>query len=432
MQFDYYASLIQKAERGHKRILMESLTSLGKSLDFTEPRSVTRGFSLWVRELAAVNDHITVKDEDIEAAKAAYHGLAYHLVRTLRWDDEDIRVFPQGSACTRTLIRSPFGGEKFDVDAVCAVNLARVDARNPMGFFETVGRVMERYAPEAKKRCWRLNFPNAPFYLEFTPSTPLNTVSAPFLESLTAQYRPVADYRATALAVVDTPEKRWKPSNPEGMSQWVNDIADLPLLQATYFAEAALRKAQIEPVPDQEPDIADTLRLAIRLFKRHRDMCAWRGVIKKEFQPISIILVTLVTSCYAGLYQLGHRYSHPIKLLADMVDLLPSMIDMRGEAYWVANPTVDGENFAEKWNEDHGERYRAFTVWCDTLLADLVGILAESNPQQIRKRMRDVFGVPDDAGTPSGLYAGGGLAGLSGTPATRRVPSPPPRGQGLA
>ncbi|WP_240794563.1 nucleotidyltransferase [Azoarcus sp. DD4] len=421
------ADLVLQAERTRPARLTESLESIAAlrndGLTRSAERDLLLAYSPWARALNDANLHITVRPEEIAAAAEAYREVAGLLVAKLDWPNDTIRILPQGSASTQTLIRSPFGGEKFDIDAVCQVDISRVAAQDPMGFFQSVGDALEELEAEAKKRCWNIPFPNRPFYLEFTPSVPLNNVPQYTMESMAPRYRAAFAYRATALAVVDTPTERWKTSNPAGMTKWIDDTAKRPLIRQVSLETAVLReaKAEVAPVLEQAVEITDTLRVAIRLFKRHRDMCVRRGIIAGEAKPISIIIVTLLTSCYEGLADLGRVYAHPVELLDDLASLLPHLVLKLEDQYRVDNATVEGENFAEKWNHDGGTRYRAFVAWCKALSADLKTILALTEPQEISTRVREVFGIP--APTTDGT-------GLS----SARYPAPPPTrpGRGLA
>lgn len=420
------AELVRQAEQSKGARITESLesfTALRRRLQTDSASDLLQAYSPWAKALQEANLHITVRPEEVSEAAIAYKEVAQHLVSKLHWPDDAISILPQGSASTKTLIRSPNGGQKFDIDAVCQVDISRIAAKDPMRFFQSVGDALEELEAEAKKRCWNIPFPNRPFYLEFTPSVPLSTISQPTLDSMTPKYSAAPAYRETALAVVDTPSQRWKTSNPAGMTQWVDSTSQQQLirqiaLEGVAFAKAA---ADVAPVPNQEVEITDTLRVAIRLFKRHRDMCARRGLIASDMRPISIIIVTLLTSCYEGLAQLGRSYAHPVELLDELASFMPHLIEVRGGQYFVDNPTVEGENFAEKWNDDDGARYRAFTTWCKVLSADLQTILALTDPQAISKRVREVFGIPApttyDAEPSSSLY---------------KAPPATPPGRGLA
>lgn len=400
------AKLVKHAELERPTRLtksLESFTALYEGFPTTAQDKLIE-YGHWAKALNEANLHISVNDTEIAAASGAYKEVAEHLAANLSWPPESISIVTQGSVSTKTLIRSPNGGEKFDIDAVCEVDISRVETDDPMAFFESIGKALKELEAEAKRRCWYIPFLRQPFYLEFTPSVPLRTVTEQTLLSMAPRYR-ASRYGNTALAVVDTPTQRWKTSNSAGMSQWVNDTAARPLIQSIVLEAYAndRAKASVAPVPDQTVEITDTLRVAIRLFKRHRDMCARRGVIDAATKPISVIIVTLLTSCYEGLADLGRSFEHPIELLDDLAALMPHLVLKIDGKYRVDNPTVEGENFAEKWNNDDGERYKSFVTWSKTLSADLKTILASTDPQAISKRVREVFGVPAPTGGSNDL-----------------------------
>lgn len=408
MNMTQSATLVTNAEKVKPSRLTKSLESFSSLREgyFSHAGQSLQDYSHWSKALNDANVHITVREDEIEAAKDAYQQVAEHLAESLSWPPEAISILPQGSVSTKTLIRSPNSNEKFDIDAVCQVDISRVEATEPMRFFQSIGKALVDLEAEAKRRCWNIPFRRYPFYLEFTPSVPLDTVPQQTLQSMAPRYR-VGRYEETALAVVDTPTKSWKTSNPEGMSKWVDDTSKRSLISIISMEALSQKRAQdsVAPVPDQSVEITDTLRVAIRLFKRHRDMCVRRGIIDSKTKPISIIIVTLLTSCYEGLADLNRNFEHPVEVLDELTTFMPHLIQNVNGEYRVDNPTVEGENFAEKWNDDGGERYRAFTTWCTTLSADLKTIISLTDAKEISKRVREVFGIPaptnDDTELPT-------------------------------
>ncbi|MEA3641548.1 MAG: nucleotidyltransferase [Lamprobacter sp.] len=392
--------LVLNAEQRRRAYVTEAVTALRKGVDTADFAALSQIYGPWSQALERVSRHITVAQEAIDAAAKQYAEVGHCLLRNLQWQENSIEVCPQGSASTQTLIRYP-DRTKFDIDAVCQVDISRVDASDPVGFFEAVGDALREFSPTAKKRCWNIAYPGERFYLEFTPSIPLNTVSDQVVKAMAPRFLPAYGYEETALAVVDMPTKRWKTSNPKGFTRWVDETAARSLIRCETLEFASQRRirAGVEGVPEQEVEITDTLRTAIRLFKRHRDMCVRREIFDGEFKPISVVIVTLLTRCYAGLAAANRSYAHPLLLLVELAELLPHMVALEGE-YRVDNPTVDGENFAERWNDDNDSRYRAFRTWCDVLGADLRLILQERGDQAIRAEVDRVFGTTSaNAGT---------------------------------
>ncbi|NHZ83961.1 nucleotidyltransferase [Massilia sp. CCM 8695] len=410
MAMTKYAELVEAASRGRRDVLQKAFQDTRSHGMLTE----------CARELDAVNNHITVPSDLVDEAAQAYTELGELLVEKLRWPSEAIKIMPQGSTSTRTLVAAPTV-EKFDIDAVFHVDLHRIEAKNPMGFFEEIGAALAELRAEEKNRCWRVHYPNKRFFIDFTPSVPLANVPT----EVRAGMRRVSQYAATAIAVVDRPTGQWKTSNPQGMVNWISTQADRRiLLQVLLDNDVLAKRADIEAVPTQVVPLSDTLRVAIRLFKRHRDMAVRRDLVVGEFKPISVIVTTLLTQCYEGLADKGHYYHHPVELLADLAALLPHMVERRNGEFWIANPTVDGENFAERWNHDNNQRYDAFRRWCNLLERDFARILESVSPAQLRECVRETFGCTGAEASVAQVVRPGWLTAAAPTtvkpvPATR-------------
>ncbi|WP_322073818.1 nucleotidyltransferase domain-containing protein [Burkholderia cepacia] len=438
------AMLVEAAieRRRHSTVLAKSLSPSMEGLDAVLLDSVERSKDRvsigqkrnpYAHALSVVNDHITVKQDVIDEASAAYNNIANRLASKLNWPLGAIKIFPQGSASTKTLIRT-IGNRKFDIDAVCEVDISKIEARDPMAFFDAFGIALDGLNAEQKKRCWNINFVDKPFYLEFTPSVPLRSVPLTGRQEHGLKTSE-PEFVSTALAVVDTPSKNWKTSNPAGIRDWVNRASMRTIVRELTTEAYDSVRASIEPVARQSVEVEETLRVAIRLFKRHRDIRVHRGYLTADTQPISIILVTLLTTCYEGLADLiddGTRppFGHVVDALIALAELLPDMIRHYPDlGYYLANPTVADENFAERWNTDDGERAEAFRVWCRLLRNDLVAIAALDAPEDMTAKTLEVFGCTA-ASRPNGGNGGNGNSGPR-----IALPSPPPpapRTSGLA
>jgi hypothetical protein len=121
-----------------------------------------------------------------------------------------------------------------------------------------------------------------------------------------------------------------------------------------------------------------------------------------------VIITTLLTQCYEGLADLGQTYTNPLKLLLDLIQLAPLMVESRNGKYWIENPTVKGENFAEKWN-DNPLLQEAFDNWQQLLVEDLQALLLLKNEKSLSDKLREVFGctaaseLASQSSTKSGL-----------------------------
>lgn len=56
-------------------------------------------------DIQMVNDHIKVDEEVFDEASSDYEKIANKLVEKLKWPNDSIRIIPQGSVSTKTLIR---------------------------------------------------------------------------------------------------------------------------------------------------------------------------------------------------------------------------------------------------------------------------------------------------------------------------------------
>lgn len=395
--------------------------------DSTSPHRTLKGKrEPYAHALSLVNDHITVKDDVIAEASTAYEEIANCLVDKLNWERDDIKIYPQGSASTKTLIRT-VGNQSFDIDAVCEVDISTEEALDPMAFFEAIGIALEGMDAKGRRRCWTINYAGKQFYIDFTPSVPLTT--APLTErQRRGLKRSEHEFLATALAVVDTPSENWKTSNPAGIRNWVNRASERKIILQMVLDSFRKAQASIEPVSTQSVEVEETLRVAIRLFKRHRDMCVHRGHLESEYQPISIILVTLLTTCYEGLADLIQEnairpFPHVVDALIAIANLLPEMIPRYPNGdYYLDNPTVVDENFAERWNTDEGQRAEAFRRWCTILRDDLQKIVAQTDPAKITATTLEVFGCTN-ADRPRGGNRNPSLGVVPPTPKAAPVTS---------
>ncbi|CAB3906156.1 hypothetical protein LMG26684_04860 [Achromobacter mucicolens] len=417
-----------KALTGMTNTSLEGLVVAGdERVDSTSLHRVSRrNREPYAHALSLVNDHITVKDDVIAEASTAYEEIANLLVDKLNWERADIKIYPQGSASTKTLIRT-VGNRNFDIDAVCEVDISTDEALDPMAFFESIGAALKGLDAIGRRRCWTVNYAGKHFYIDFTPSVPLTTVPLTERQSRGLK-RAEHEFLATALAVVDTPSENWKTSNPVGIRDWVNRASERQIVLQLQLEAINKAQASIEPISSQSVEVEETLRVAIRLFKRHRDMCVYRGHLELEYQPISIILVTLLTTCYEGLADLIQEnaispFPHVVDALIAIANLLPEMIPRYPNGdYYLDNPTVVDENFAERWNTDEGQRAEAFRRWCTILRDDLQKIVAQTDAAKITSTTLEVFGCVN-ADRPKGGNGNPGLGLVPPTPKAAPVTS---------
>lgn len=122
---------------------------------------------------------------------------------------------------------------------------------------------------------------------------------------------------------------------------------------------AARNNVDIAKVPTYK--VRTPPQKAIQLLKRHRDILFQDN---DEDAPISIIITTLAALSYNG-------EANVYEALCNIIDKMPQFIEARGTEYWIANPVMHEENFADKWNEIPNKR-TSFMYWIQKVKKDLI------------------------------------------------------------
>lgn len=412
-----YRALEEKAYK-KRTMIIEAIASDSISLEHYEPEKI-------LPFLHEVNDFISIKDSEIQEASLAYEDLAKLLVEKLDWPRNNIKIHPQGSAISRTLIRSPYSNDRFDIDAICEVDHLNAYQNGPLNFFSDIGASLENeeFEVDKKKRCWRVLWRGKKYYIDLTPAVRSDLISAN--ENNVKYFPQLSEYSADAVWVVNEPTGEWYSSNPRGFSKWIMDrnIDSSYLIQQMAFEsfDSAIR-GNAEPVPDQEISMNENLLLAIRLFKRHRDMQVYNNKLNSEYKPISVIIVTLLGQCVKAMRENGRHFSSIVDFFEVLASTFPELIATYEGQPLIPNPTANDENFADRWLEDGEKRMLAFHSWVRSLQADLKKLSIASNDEERLAIIKDIFGcsgMPSSSGPKSG---GNPLAsGVPGTP-SRSVP----------
>ena len=152
------------------------------------------------------------------------------------------------------------------------------------------------------------------------------------------------------------------------------------VLHAEKRKYAAKDNVDIAKVPTYK--VRTPLQKAIQLLKRHRDILFEKDDIDA---PISIIITTLAALAYDG-------ESNVYEALCNIIRKMPQFIEKRDGRYWIANPVMREENFADKWNEDPN-KVSAFTHWLrkanKDLIMDPLGCFGQDN---LAKQYKQVLG----------------------------------------
>jgi len=106
---------------------------------------------------------------------------------------------------------------------------------------------------------------------------------------------------------------------------------------------------------------------------------------QKENKPISIIITTLAAHAY-------NNESSVIEALDSILNNMQNFIENRDGDYWIENPVMTEENFADKWNDEQ-EKRTEFMSWLKQARQDiLVDLSKVYGIHNIAKSMKFSFG----------------------------------------
>jgi hypothetical protein len=337
----------------------------------------------WEQLIVSLLRRLELDKTDRADAEREYMTLADAVATRLEIPRHSVNVYPQGSMCTQTTIR-PRGTAKFDLDIIFELSGPRYQNPDPETLFADFGEALAGNepvtgAPSPKRRCWRLQFPNKPYYFDVTPSVP----------DLTRAY-------GATLRVRD-PDTRWSPSNPKEFAEWFCERTKLefsfgPLIASERMVEA---RKSISPLPKEPVRIDDILRRSVQLMKLHRDNSYhYADEKQKEAAPISVIIVTLATRAFENIWATrSNAFTSPIEVVLAILEEMPNWIarDTNGR-YLITNPMLPTENFADRWNSDQGMRAREFFRWHAQLEEHLEALLTEDYSRSTESTLMSVFG----------------------------------------
>ena len=238
-------------------------------------------------------------------------------------------IYPQGSMLLGTTVRPYNDRHEYDLDLVC--QLHHCGHELPLVVYEWVyGRIAENQTYkeilERLKRCLRLNYAGA-FHLDILPACPNGGLGN------------------GAILVPDRKLECWKHSNPKGFAEW-------------FFARCVVRdalaeremRASVEPLPSPVPsEYKYPLQRIVQLMKRHRDIYFMGG---RDIAR-SVILTTLAGQFYQGQRSLSLALESVLDGIFNATEACPGVP-------LILNPVHDGENFADTWDQEKYDKFRAY------------------------------------------------------------------------
>ena len=291
-------------------------------------------------ELSITDDMITKAEDSYKAVgKWLGDGIEYNLT-----------MIPQGSMGLGTTIKPISDEDDYDIDIVVLLSngqtLTAYQIKNLIG-----DRLKENkfYAEKLKqegegKRCWKMQYNE--FHMDLLPSVPKSLYD----------YPTITDIRLTHKDDNGVYVDRY--SNPEGYRIWFEKRM-LNILEIRKRDYSIRNQVELKEVPTYR--VKTPLQMAIQLLKRHRDIMFKDN---SEIAPISIIITTLAAHAYNGEENL-------FVALNSIVNKMEKYIVIREGQYFIYNPVMADENFADKW-ASNDELRKAFFRWLSRIKNDLL------------------------------------------------------------
>ena len=333
--------------------------------------------------LDQIGHELEIPPARYQEAEKRYHSVIAHLDGCPMLSRLNPHSFPQGSFALGTTVR-PLHGEEYDLDFIYLLRGAHPHLYTQQQIYDFLFLRLKDHGTyagmvELKKRCVRVIYANE-FHLDITPA-----VSNPACPN-------------GSLYVPDRKLKIWKPSNPEGYVNWFTPIAALVPRTKQFdkvFSEGRhlVALGTTEPVPAQDAP-RGILRRAVQFMKRHRDVYRENNPSQADFAPISIIITTLAAHAYKTAVGLT-EYESAFDVMNTVIELMPQFIeiscDWQGKrVYHIPNPTIDGENFADKWQGE--EYYSTFMAWHRAVQHDLLKLQELEGRDELRKSLQLTLG----------------------------------------
>lgn len=265
----------------------------------------------------------------------------------------DVRVFPQGSFELGTVIRPITDKEEYDIDLVCLLNDGQIldnsSLKNLVGDRLKEHELYNKMLKEEGKRCWTLEYDE--FHMDILPSVPRYE-----------QYNPPISSEIRLTHKEDSGLYTERYSNPYLYKKWFeNQMSNV--LKRAVEAYASEKSLTIDDVPTYK--VRTPLQRSIQILKRHRDIYySEKSEIRKKSAPISIVITTLAAQAYAN-------QDNVYDALEYILDNMEKYIEIRNGEYWIQNPVVPDENFADKWNIDPTKK-QEFATWLEQAKHDIL------------------------------------------------------------
>lgn len=288
--------------------------------------------------------------------------------------NSDVKIMPQGSFYLGTVIRPVSDEDEYDIDLVCL--LKNATGKSEAEIKKIVGDRLKEHKtyssmlePEGK-RCWTLCYEE--FHMDILPCVPNNRYYIePYLTEIKLTHK------------LDSGRYIPKYSNPYKYHEWFEERMRVRLDEIKK--DFSIRnQVEISKVPLYK--VKTPLQRAIQLLKRHRDIMYDKlPETRKNNAPISIIITTLAAQAY-------NNETNIYEALCNIIENMSKYIKKSGETYFIQNPVMPEENFADKWNENP-EKAQEFFGWLESAKKNI--LTAPLNMQglhKLSKSLEECFG----------------------------------------
>lgn len=331
--------------------------------------------------LSEILSDIELTDTERENASSKYEAVGNYLSEAL-----GVKVYPQGSFATNTIIRSYSKSDKkrYDLDAMVQYPYDKKDIspkfikQSLKIALESNGVYKEKLNQEEFDKCWTLDFAvigkDTYFSMDLVPS---------ILEDEITRYLDDSVYSDTLGFITSRNswgEYSWVGNNSIGFSQWFIEQGKI-VDEKMFKLNKNDISATVEPLRTRS--ISTTLSRTVKILKRHRDIYYNKNKIE-EFKPASSIILASV----GKVSELIETADDEIALLKQIVSFLQlnnpltfkgsenflkykeiSMIISRENNTWVLlNPADSRDNLLDSWNSENGKIISGyFFQWLSSL-----------------------------------------------------------------
>jgi hypothetical protein len=325
------------------------------------------------RYLQKIAENLDITNTMYEKAISSYTAIGEWLGDCT--DDSLVNISPQGSFYFGTVIRPISDKDEYDIDLVCLLkdkhDASEYEIKNLVGDqlkqHDMYRKMLDK---EEGKRCWTLHYDE--FHMDILPCAPKGVIYSEPNQT---------EIRLTHKTAPQTYEPKY--SNPFKYHEWFEERMKVRLLEAR---QDFIIKAQAEITDVPLYKIKTPLQRSIQLLKRHRDSTYQKTPkVIKDNAPISIIINTLA----------AHSYNNETNIFEALVGILNKMqnyIEVRNGVYWIENPAMPEENFADKWRDEPKKRDEFFR-WLNRAQEDMLSTPSKVNGiHQLCEIMGESFG----------------------------------------